>query len=611
MLLSFPVAYRRGARRYAVGHVKVGARLFGSLIITSLITIIVGTMGYLSLHDTGAALSEVVGSAMPGVAGLGMVKEGLLAAQSAERTILVPELANSKEFERQRENLEQALKTVEQGEALVDGLDRTDEEAAQWAAFKDALAEWRKSNAQVMGLVAQNKRSNALTLSIGTSMISMRKAMASLNVLLERSRQRADAVSGAALGQARAWGLTLIAAAVACIVVSFTLGTIITLSIVRPLKRGVSFAQAVAGGDLDARLDIASRDEIGELAQALGRMLAALRENIAAATRKSEEADQEAQKARQAMAQAESLRQTAETARQEGMLHAAQKLAEVVEILTQASTDLAALVSQGTHGAAVQSQRLSETVASMGEMSATVLDVAKNAAKASDTAAQARDRAVAGADVVCRAVAGITEAREKALSLTLDMADLGSQADGIGRILSVISDIADQTNLLALNAAIEAARAGEAGRGFAVVADEVRKLAEKTMAATAEVGQAIRGIQSGTQKSVAAVKEAVTVIEAATHLAGQSGQALDAIVSLVETASDQVRSIAAASEQQSAATEAIEHAIADVNRVSEETAMAMERSAAAVTDLAQQAQVLKGLIEDLSGGGTSQALPPA
>ncbi|MHC1788953.1 methyl-accepting chemotaxis protein [Solidesulfovibrio sp.] len=594
-----------------MGNLKVGVKLCTAFIVTSLVTLVIGFIGYEGLRQTGAALSDVAADALPCVAGLGMVKEGLLAAQSAERTILVPELANSKEFDRQRENIRVGLALVDAGRAVVDGVSLDDEETAQWKIFGDALAAWRKTNVQVLDLVSGGKRSNALTLSIGTSMFSMKKAMESLNFLLDRNRAQADGKAQAALAEATARRTTLVVAALLCVAVSILLGTVITLSITRPLNKGVAFARSVAQGDLQAGLDVAGRDEIGTLAEAMRRMLAALKEHLARATVRGEEAAAEAAKAQVAIAEAEQHRQAAETARNEGMLHAAGQLSGVVDVLTAATTALAEHTERATRGAAEQSGRLSEAVASMGEMSATVMDVAQSAAVASQTTASARDKAASGSDVVRRAVDGIGAARDKALALARDMAELGSQTEGIGRVLGVISDIADQTNLLALNAAIEAARAGDAGRGFAVVADEVRKLAEKTMTATAEVGQAIRDVQTGTQKGVAGVREAVGVIETATALAGESGQALDAIVTLVESAADQVRSIAAASQQQSAASDSIEATIADVNRVSDDTAQAMEQAAIAVADLSEQARVLGALIDDLRSDGGQGALPAA
>ena len=165
--------------------------------------------------------------------------------------------------------------------------------------------------------------------------------------------------------------------------------------------------------------------------------------------------------------------------------------------------------------------------------------------------------------------------------------------------MNVISDIADQTNLLALNAAIEAARAGEAGRGFAVVADEVRKLAEKTMASTQDVGNAIKSIQESTAKSMTGVDQAVERIGEANELASRSGQALEEIVATVEATGDQVNAIATASEEQSAASEEINQSIVQVNDMSRQTAEAMAEAAKAVSGLAAQAQGLTALIQEL------------
>ena len=209
---------------------------------------------------------------------------------------------------------------------------------------------------------------------------------------------------------------------------------------------------------------------------------------------------------------------------------------------------------------------------------------------------------------VSRVAEFLTRVNDNARQSRTDMETLGHQAESIGAVLGVISDIADQTNLLALNAAIEAARAGDAGRGFAVVADEVRKLAEKTMTATKEVGDAIRGIQAGARKNIGNVENAVQKIDAATQLAGKSGEALNEIVSLVDLTTDQVRSIATASEQPSSASEEINRSIEDVSRISAETSDAMQQSARAVGELAQQAQVLKGLIDHMKDGGEPLAL---
>ena len=185
------------------------------------------------------------------------------------------------------------------------------------------------------------------------------------------------------------------------------------------------------------------------------------------------------------------------------------------------------------------------------------------------------------------------------------MSVLGKQAEGIGQVLDVIADIADQTNLLALNAAIEAARAGEAGRGFAVVADEVRKLAEKTMTATQEVGRAITEIQNGTRKNIENVEKVAGAIESATTLSVRSGESLSHILAFVDQVNDQVQSIATASEQQSAASEEINQSVEQVATISAETAQAMGHATNAVSELLQQAQVLKQLIHEMKSQGAA------
>ncbi|SDF99319.1 methyl-accepting chemotaxis protein [Desulfovibrio legallii] len=372
--------------------------------------------------------------------------------------------------------------------------------------------------------------------------------------------------------------------------------------VIRPLHQLEAYAGVVAGGDLNASLDLRLKNEIGKLADALRTMVANLKAKIAEADENTRKAQEESERAAQATAEAETARAAAERAKAEGMLQAADQLEGVVTTVSTASEQLSAQVEQSSRGAERQSARASETATAMEEMNATVMEVARNAAEAADSAKTAKTKAADGAGVVAQVVDGIGHLREQALGLKDEMTVLGQQAESIGQILGVISDIADQTNLLALNAAIEAARAGEAGRGFAVVADEVRKLAEKTMTATKQVGDAIHEIQSGTRKNVDNVEQVVEVVVSTTDLAGKSGAALHEIVSLVDATAQQVQSIATAAEEQSAASEEINHSIEDVNRVSAETAEAMRHAAGSVSDMARQAQVLRDLIEQMKRG---------
>ncbi|WP_297260368.1 methyl-accepting chemotaxis protein [uncultured Desulfovibrio sp.] len=394
------------------------------------------------------------------------------------------------------------------------------------------------------------------------------------------------------------------------LVLVLVVGAIILVTargIARPLRVCSELVAHAAKGNLEtsavenAELGKAERrgDEISILARGIREMVQSIKNLLQESENKTSEALKATEEARAATARAEEAAKRAENARHEGMYAAATELEEVVSIITSASTQLSAQIEQSDHTASDSAQRLSEAATAMNEMNATVQEVARNASDASKMSAETRSKAEQGAVVVQQAVDSIEKVQEVAEVLRTDMQQLNEHARSISAIMSVISDIADQTNLLALNAAIEAARAGEAGRGFAVVADEVRKLAEKTMASTSEVGSAISAIQHSTTKSMEGVDKAVAQIGQATELSSQSGVALHEIVTDAETTADAVRAIAAASEQQSAASEEINQSIVQVNDLSDKTAQAMREAAQAVSSLAAQAQHLETLIEDM------------
>ena len=284
---------------------------------------------------------------------------------------------------------------------------------------------------------------------------------------------------------------------------------------------------------------------------------------------------------------------------QRTILEVATHAQNISNYVAEAVEQLHAQIEQVKRGTDMQRSRVTSTAAAMEEMNSTVMEVARNAGEASQQAESTRTKAEEGTAIVRQVISAIKQVNNVAGELEKNMQQLGTQAESIGSVMSMISDIADQTNLLALNAAIEAARAGEAGRGFAVVADEVRKLAEKTMSATTEVGASIKGIQSETTVNIKRVGEAAHGVANATDLATTSGNTLGEIMKLVTANSNLISGIAAAAEEQSATSEEINKSVEDINRIADETAAGMDESSSAVQKLSNMAYELKTLLEKL------------
>ncbi len=265
--------------------------------------------------------------------------------------------------------------------------------------------------------------------------------------------------------------------------------------------------------------------------------------------------------------------------------------------VTAAAAQIAAAAEEIATGMQNQSGQIQQVTAAVEEVSVSIDEVAKKGGDAASQATESGRQASEGGKLVETTVAQIAEVAAEVQQTAKAIADLGTKGEQIGQIISVINDIADQTNLLALNAAIEAARAGEHGRGFAVVADEVRKLAERTTKATEEVGSAIREVQTGTADAVTRMDRGRKQVDESVKLARSSGEAMGHIVTGQQTVQGLVQAIAAAANEQSSATGMIASSIASIATSTQDSTRGAEHSAQAASALSKQAEKLRSVVQ--------------
>ena len=339
------------------------------------------------------------------------------------------------------------------------------------------------------------------------------------------------------------------------IVLAIVIGTLLTRTIRTPIVRMREMIQDIAQGegDLTKRLDASAKDELGETCHWFNVFVEKLQGIIG-------------------------------------------QVAQTTVQVASASSQLHSTADQMATGAE-QVAAQAGTVATAGEeMSATSGDIARNCQFAAEGSQQASAAAVSGAQVVDETIVVMNSIAERVKNSARAVESLGARSDQIGEIVGTIEDIADQTNLLALNAAIEAARAGEQGRGFAVVADEVRALAERTTRATREIGEMIKTIQHETKQAVTVMDEGVNEVAKGSEKAAKSGKALEQILDQINAVTSQIHQVATAAEEQTATTSEISNNMQQITGVISQTARGAQESAAAANQLSELSEDLRKIV---------------
>jgi methyl-accepting chemotaxis protein len=531
-------------------NLKISTKLLSSFILVALLAGVIGWIGISNMQEIAAKDTMMYQHMLVPITQLGKISTDFQRVRVNLAKVLLTDNRNNKEsYSEQITNLSNDItKQVEYLEKTA-----TTADAKKFIKeFGDTRAVFRPIIAQILSFSKTGKDAEAKALYEGKAVDAARAEQAVIDKWIDFNTQLAKDAAGENSATASRVELFTLVFAILSVLLAVGLGIFISRIITVPLKRSVEFAQAVAGGDLTHRLDMQREDEIGVLSNALNGMVEELREVI-----------------------------TKMTAASDTVSSAATQLSASSEQMATGTEEVAAQVG---------------TVATAGEeMAATSMEIAQNCSMAAESSKRASDSAMTGAAIVTQTVSLMDQIAQRVKDSATTVESLGSRSDQIGEIIGTIEDIADQTNLLALNAAIEAARAGEQGRGFAVVADEVRALAERTTNATKEIGQMIKAIQSETKGAVDIMEEGVKDVESGTAEAAKSGQALQDILDQINTVSMQVSQMATAAEQQTATTTEISSNMQQITDVIQDTARGAEESASAAGQLAKMAEELQAL----------------
>ncbi|TFH78664.1 methyl-accepting chemotaxis protein [Pseudomonas kribbensis] len=436
-------------------------------------------------------------------------------------------------------NIEQAAQAQTQAEQLKSTvkdegyLTVLNEVSGHIAGFNDKLAEYT-------GLLAQEKTVY--------EQLHQRAAQ-----VVERVDQAYVAQDVAMQGELKKNSVLIIGSSALALLVGLIAAWVITRLIVAPLRSVMLVAQRIAAGDLSATVEVTRRDEIGQLMQSMQQMGAGLSSIVSG-------------------------------------------LQAGIEQLASSAQSLSAVTEQTNLEVSSQKEETEQVATAMNQMTATVHDVARNAEEAALAAQTADDKVESGQQVVRQSMARIEQLADSATSASSSIESLSAEIQNIGTVLEVIKSVAEQTNLLALNAAIEAARAGEQGRGFAVVADEVRALARRTQQSTEEIERLVSALRSAAHSSVQQIQSSGDLVKLAVSDALQTERALGSIAAAVSLIQQMNQQIAAAAEEQSSVAEEINRSVTSIRASADQSSIAMRGNAASSVELAQLGSELRGMV---------------
>ena len=523
---------------------KIRTKLVGSFAVGSVVGIVIGIVGLVSTSRMSSATSASFENQMKHASNLQAFSSSFHILRADVMAILQARTAQDRSaFESKARNRRMELLTVL---SLVERGLSTPEETPSVASLRKGCESIGQQLERVISLAKENRMEEANGVLLGEvtgSTGHIQQAIEQLSRISTRNVQQIVEYNASAARSAQ-WVIGILI--VLGVVSALSWGLFVGQTVSKPV--GV-VVQTINAADLNTVFGSLRKDEIGDLMTSLDRFLQTIRQTV-------------------------------------------RQLVDIAASVSNATAEISASTDAMAAAADEQSMQATHVSASVEEMSKTVLENSRSASLTAETAGTAKKAAEHGGSVVEETIAGMRRIAQVVDRSADTVKTLGKSSDQIGEIVLVIEDIADQTNLLALNAAIEAARAGEQGRGFAVVADEVRRLAERTTKATKEIADMIRRIQHDTAEAVRSMEQGTEEVSKGIKLADAAGNSLLEIVEISQRVTDMITHIASASEQQAGASESIAKSVLQISMVTQE-------SASGIQQIARTAEELNGLTDTL------------
>ncbi len=541
-----------------LNNMRIKTKLVGSFLIGSLVGGAIGLVGLVQTSTMDSVTKELYNHQMHQMTNLHVLSTRFESLRAEVFVIL-----NARTPEERGAIQTRVLEQGEQVQMVLANIESeltTSVEKEEFSALRTGCETFKGHIGHVIALAGQKKTKEVKGLLFGAVDEAKNQVEGGLERLIEINSQHAGRI--VAQNEAAAASARWIIVFLLVIGISSALvwGVYAANTVARPVW---NIVQTIDAADLNSTFDSVRSDEIGDMLRSLDRFLDTIRQTI-------------------------------------------HQLVEISISIAHATSEISASTDLMAAGAAEQSAQATDVSASVEQMSKTILENSRNASLTAESARAAKDGAAHGGAVVEETVSGMRRIAEVVKQSAEGVKTLGRSSDQIGEIVLVIEDIADQTNLLALNAAIEAARAGEQGRGFAVVADEVRRLAERTTQATKEIAEMIRRIQNDTADAVRSMEMGTKEVDQGIKLADAAGNSLKEIVEVSQTVTEMIIHIASASEQQASTSEAIAKNVVQISTVTQASAAGIQQIVRTVSDLNRLTVSLQQIIDKfkLSGVGT-------